>query len=207
MLYWLCLFPFVLAVAKPPPTPPPQTNESLYERMRYEGGLFYAEVMYPNDWWNKIAPYNIILGALPLDDKGHLRSIIDLGVNSVIAVVEDYELAEGWVHRPVSKQQWVKHGITMDQIEAEDFSPLTPNQMKKGVSILSWYLSKNTTVYIHCKSGVGRSASIVIAYVMITGKLSYKAAHALVANSRSHINVNLYQRFAIMDYVLESRKC
>ena len=42
-------------------------------------------------------------------------------------------------------------------------------------------------VYVHCKSGIGRSSSMVIAYLMKYKRMTAKSAHAFVISKRSVI--------------------
>src|SRR6478609_7196594 len=103
-------------------------NETFYKRLRFEGGLLYAEIMYGDSWWNRIHPYHVYLGAIPLSDMKHMESIIKLNVTGVISVVESFELREGWFHKPVTKNDWGRKGVVVEQIPAEDFSALTYDQ-------------------------------------------------------------------------------
>ncbi|XP_011870470.1 PREDICTED: dual specificity protein phosphatase 19 [Vollenhovia emeryi] len=60
--------------------------------------------------------------------------------------------------------------------------------IKKCVDIIRTSLKEN--ILVHCNAGVSRSASIVIAYLMIVMKLSYDEAYDTVKRARSCIKPN-----------------
>jgi atypical dual specificity phosphatase len=176
---------------------------SLYKKMKYEVSLKYTDMdgqLRGNAWWTKLTPYNIYLGALPLKSKGHLQEIADLGVTQVLAVVEDFELDVGYFNTPITSTDWNELGIGFTQIPAVDFEALTSEQIKNGVAELARMIEAGDTVYVHCKAGKGRSATIVIAYLMEHHMLSFDEAFSFVQNLRPQINLNSYQRQAIFDY-------
>jgi protein-tyrosine phosphatase len=51
-------------------------------------------------------------------------------------------------------------------------------------------ISNNGKILVHCQAGVSRSASIVIAYLMISQKISYNEAFLLCKKGRPCINPN-----------------
>jgi|GEM_PF-5325203 len=44
------------------------------KKVKYEVSLQYTKIT-PGSWWNKVGPYNIYLGAIPLKNKGHLDQL------------------------------------------------------------------------------------------------------------------------------------
>lgn len=182
---------------------PAQNQESYYsafsKKVKYEVSLGYTK-MGQNDWWTKIEPYNIYLGALPLKNEGHLEKIAELGVTGILCMVEDFELEAGWVNVPVTPQDWEKIGINVEHIQAVDFNPLTRSEIERGVAYLAVMLEQGHIVYVHCKAGRGRSATIVVAYLMQYQLLSFDEALSFVKDQRPQINLNSYQRQAVIDY-------
>lgn len=187
-------------VASSPLTEARSTFSDYYKKFKYEASLAYTKRS-QGDWWTKIEPFNLYLGAIPLDNHGHLQSIIDLGVTHVLSMVEDFEMQEGWLNTPVTQEAWKAHGIEVKQIQAEDFNPLTPAELEEGIEYLARALEqKGNIVYVHCKAGRGRSASVVIGYLMKYQHFSFADAVFLVKQQRPQINLNKYQREAILNY-------
>lgn len=178
---------------------------SFIKKIKYEASLGYTQLR-GNAWWSKIEPYNLYLGALPLKNKGHLDDIMDLGVTHILSMVEDFELEDGWINQPVKKTEWENAGAVVYQIPTVDFLPLSEIEITNGIEYLRQSLEDGHTVYIHCKAGVGRSASIVIAFLMHTQGMSLDEAIALVKEHRPQINLNAGQRRAIQNYFQENEE-
>eukprot|EP01084_Bolivina_argentea_P005675 10701_1 len=70
---------------------------------------------------------------------------------------------------------------------ARNSVPSTDNNESKENDINNY---KQNRIFIHCKEGVSRSASIVIAYIMKTHKLSLDKALALVKQKREVVDPN-----------------
>ena len=181
------------------------SSPTLYQKIQYEASLAYTQLS-SNAWWTKIEPFNLYLGALPLKNKGHLEDITALGITRVLSLVEDFELKDGYFNTPVKSTDWKKNGIAHKQIQAIDFLPLTPEAIKEGIEYLAESLESGHTVYVHCKAGRGRSAAIVIAYLMQYHELSFDEAFALVQTARPQINLNNDQRQAISSYFSADQK-
>ena len=171
----------------------------IVKKFKYEGSLLYTHWT-SNAWWTKIEPYPIYLGALPLKSEGHLQPIIDLGVTRVLSVVEDFEFEDGWLNKPVKIADWTARNIQVHHIPAVDFAPLTNAEIQEGVQYLADMIREGHTVYVHCKAGRGRSATIVIAYLMQYQGISLNEAIAFVKDQRPQINLNPEQRGAIVKY-------
>ena len=53
------------------------------------------------------------------------------------------------------------------------------------------FIKDDDKVLVHCGAGASRSASIVVAYIMWTKKMTYKEAFNFVKSKRNIININL----------------
>lgn len=169
---------------------------------KYEISLYYTKLTQPN-WWTKIEPYNIYLGALPLENEGHRNKIVSLGVNAILAMVEDFELEEGFLNTPVKHEQWKEVGLDVEHIKAIDFNPLKREEIGAGVAFLYTAYRKGQCVYVHCKAGRGRSATILVAFLMEHEHLSLNDAISRLKDQRPEINLNVYQQRALTSYYSE----
>lgn len=174
------------------------------KRLKYEVSLQYT-AQTQSQWYNMVLA-RLWLGALPLNEKGHLGALKQLGVETVVSVMEPFEKQRGWAWTPVDDAQWHEHDIQVVNVVAVDFEPLTHDALAAGVHALRKSLGANRTVYAHCKAGRGRSAAVVIAYLMLENGLSYGKAHDHVKRMRPEINVNAYQREAVRQYVASVRQ-
>ncbi|MCB1082187.1 MAG: dual specificity protein phosphatase family protein [Chlamydiia bacterium] len=133
-------------------------------------------------------------------NQGHFEELQRLGMTHVISVLEDFEMEVGYFNTPVSHANWNQKGITTTQISAPDFYGLSAENIRLGVNDLRLALSRGEVVYIHCKAGRGRSASIVVAYLMEDHGYSLEQAISFVKQYRPDINLNEEQQQAIKNY-------
>eukprot|EP01038_Epipyxis_sp_PR26KG_P011500 gene11500-15405_t len=109
---------------------------------------------------------NLILGGIPLSNSSHKTLFFDeLGINAVLSINETYEYnCTTIVGKPIQISDWKRNNISYLQLSSPDFAPPSFDVLDIGAEFLNKHLSRGDKVYIHCKSGVGRSASVVIAY-------------------------------------------
>lgn len=174
-------------------------TQKIIKIAKYEISLYYTKLTQPN-WWTKIEPYDIYLGALPLENEGHKDKIISMGVNSILAIVEDFELEEGFFNIPVKHEQWKEAGLNVEHIRAIDFNPLKRQEIEAGIAFLYSEYRKRHIVYVHCKAGRGRSATILVAFLMEHEHLSLYEAISRLKDQRPEINLNTYQQQALAYY-------
>lgn len=172
--------------------------------------LFEISLLYTmagkNDWWNPIDQH-IVLGAIPLGPEHAERLVEQEEISAVLTMLEDFEVAKGLVE-PISAQQWADKKIDHLQIQAKDFIGVPVDQIQEGVAFLEKHINQGKKVYVHCKAGRGRSATIVVAYLLkkkyagtnTEFKDAYKDIHDFVKRKRPQINLNPNQQQSIERY-------
>ncbi|MFT4554018.1 MAG: protein-tyrosine phosphatase, partial [Chlamydiales bacterium] len=79
--------------------------------------------------------------------------------------------------------------------------PMDIETFEESIDFLHSEILAKRKVYIHCKAGVGRSASVVIAYLMKVKGMDYDEAFHLVKSKRSQIKINERQKQGILNYI------
>lgn len=123
-----------------------------------------------NDRWNVIYQNEkgakVILGMIPLlEHEHHLKLKNEYKVEAVVSLLENFELQPGWFKTPVSTEVWQSLKVHHHQVATADFNPLSIQSIKDTVGLINFYLYSGRTIYIHCKAGVGRSATAVAAWL------------------------------------------
>jgi atypical dual specificity phosphatase len=187
----------------------PET-ESYLKQAKYQISLVFTLAKNYFDsasyaWWNRIHETNIILGAVPLENKGHHDQIalqsLKNGKFAVLTLLEPFEIyTKGMFSTPVPPTTWKALGAEQKIIPAEDFNPLTQDQIKEAVEFLKKQDDAGVTTYVHCKAGRGRSATAVVCFLMQKFGLTAENAKEKVRVSRPQINLNSYQWQAIKIY-------
>lgn len=154
-------------------------------------------------WWNHIEPTRHYLGAQPQADWGHEEQIARLNVDAILMMVEEFEEQGGWLHHPVQVREWTGpfRGMAVYAVRARDFSPLRFVQLDAALQWMREQDEQGRRIYIHCKAGRGRSASVFWAYLILDHHMDPDEALDLLMRQRPSVNIGEAQRQAVMDYV------
>lgn len=118
------------------------------------------------------------LSVLPLDNK----------VEAILSINEDYELNSVTIAGPpVSPEEWKKEDVQHHQICAVDFVPPSHSVLEEGADWMKSHIEEKHVVYVHCKSGIGRSASVVAAYYMKHRQMTAADAVEFIRRQRGEI--------------------
>ena len=119
---------------------------------------------------------NIYLGdVLAAENETYLKSFnISVVINCAYEHISDYEALKAY------------------ELNLTDHFPqqLFPT-FEFAYNIIKYY-NKNNKIYVHCMSGMSRSASLVIFYIMKEKKWDYDRSFEYVQKIRSCINPNSY---------------
>jgi len=152
-------------------------------------------------WWDRVDPA-VILGALPFRSSYTEELIKQEKIKGVVSMNEDYELAL-FSHQT---EGWAKLGVDFLQLATTDIF-CAPNQTKlrHGVKFMNEIAmdSAGQSVYVHCKAGRTRSATLVGCYLMEAHKSEGWGPEEAVAHMRSvrpHILLHSKQWEAMREY-------
>lgn len=84
-------------------------------------------------------------------------------VKGVVSMNENFEL----MFKVASKKDWDKYGVEFLQLKTPDILH-APTQQKliEGVNFIKKFEKEKSSVYVHCKAGRTRSATLVGCYLM-----------------------------------------
>lgn len=140
-------------------------------------------------WWDRVDPL-VIVGARPL-----ARDIAELytaeGVRAVVNTCEEY-------NGPVAEYQ--KHGIEQLHIPTTDFTHPSLADVELAVEFVEKHVTAGDSVYIHCKAGRARSATVAICWLIKYRELSPAEAQARLLEARPHINPRLTERPVVIKF-------
>jgi protein-tyrosine phosphatase len=106
----------------------------------------------------------LLLGAVPLD-ANDVQALADRRVDRVLNLVEDSEYPDG-------ARLEVEIGLDANHIEETrvqvlDFGNLSPAALESAVSQVDLWLAEDHTVYLHCRAGWQRSATVAAGVIAI----------------------------------------
>ncbi|KAK9892688.1 hypothetical protein WA026_021541 [Henosepilachna vigintioctopunctata] len=147
-------------------------------------------------WYDRIDEH-VILGALPF--PGQTKELIEKeNVAAVVSMNEDYEL---WFGN--DRNKWQQLGVDFLQLATQDIFD-TPSQAKltDGVHFINKYANRNNseTVYVHCKAGRTRSATLVGCYLIDRWGWTPEQAVYYMKEKRPHILLHTAQWKALRSF-------
>jgi atypical dual specificity phosphatase len=142
----------------------------------------------------------LVLGALPLRDEAHLETLTQAtvasnGFNRVTAVLtlnKPFELEPSMIATPVSPNDWKAAKVTQMHMQVQDFQKPSPQQFDECCAFLDEQLKPDSTVYVHCKAGRGRSCAVVCCYLVHRGMTAHDAME-YVKHHRPHVSMGSSQ--------------
>ncbi|KAG8564543.1 hypothetical protein GDO81_016514 [Engystomops pustulosus] len=167
--------------------------------------LFYPTLLYnvimekisSRKWYDRIDE-TVILGALPFRGMSD-RLIKEENVHGVITMNEEYE-TRLLCH---SSQEWKSLGVEQLRLSTVDFTGVpTLEHLQEGVAFVHKHREMGHSVYIHCKAGRSRSATMVAAYLIERHKWKPEAATNFIADIRPHILIHSRQRQMLEKFYL-----
>lgn len=91
-----------------------------------------------------------------------LQLVKEENIKAVISINEDFELQ--WFTPSVV--EWQKLGVRHYHFSVVDRASPSLDVIHKTLQVIQHHGQRNEGVYIHCKSGQGRSATIVAGYLI-----------------------------------------
>ncbi|XP_043938672.1 phosphatidylglycerophosphatase and protein-tyrosine phosphatase 1 isoform X2 [Protopterus annectens] len=118
-------------------------------------------------------------------------------VRGVITMNEEFETR----YLCNSVQDWQDAGVEQLCLHTVDFTGVpTLENLQKGVSFIMEHREKGSSVYVHCKAGRSRSATMVAAYLIHLYHWTPKEASELIASIRPHIIIRQGQFKVLQTY-------
>uniref|UniRef100_A0AAV1T895 Protein-tyrosine-phosphatase n=1 Tax=Peronospora matthiolae TaxID=2874970 RepID=A0AAV1T895_9STRA len=173
------------------------------------GVVFHVSLLYNlvleheqrRPWWSHIEP-RLILGALPLQDKDHLNLLVQHeGVKAAVTMNQPVELLPNFLSTPVSPAEWASEHVAQCFGSTEDFSSPALDTIEKCVLFLHDQVDvQQNTTYVHCKAGRGRSAVVVVAFLVQYRQMTLDEAFEVVMTKRPHVRLNTSQHEILREF-------
>jgi protein-tyrosine phosphatase len=108
----------------------------------------------------------------------------------VLSLTEVFEnTSPGYLIQPITPTQFSDAGIAFYQIPAPDFGTIPLPQIEFAVSWLESKLTAGNSIYVHCKSGRGRSALVLMCYLVKVRNMTAQEAFNFVKSKRKQATV------------------
>lgn len=153
---------------------------------------------YPTWWFNRLmcglglwrqadwVDAHVALGSLP--SRKDLERLRAEGVRGVINMCEEY----GGNLRALNAC-----GLRQLRLPTLDYHCPTEAQLEEGVEFIRAATARGEKVFVHCKAGRGRSAILVMCYLMTTRRIGAAEALALLRRVRPRLARGLDRHDAV----------
>ncbi|GAA5507079.1 dual specificity protein phosphatase family protein [Novipirellula caenicola] len=139
-------------------------------------------------WWDYIDP-SVIVGAYPF--ARDVPGLSAEGVRAVVNTCEEY---------PGPLRAYESFGIEQFHMPTTDFTHPLLKDVCNAVEFVQQHVENEGKVYIHCKAGRARSATVAICWLIKHRGLSISDAQAALLAARPHINPRLGQRPVVQQF-------
>ncbi|XP_020655315.1 phosphatidylglycerophosphatase and protein-tyrosine phosphatase 1 [Pogona vitticeps] len=146
-------------------------------------------------WFSRI-DHAVLLGALPL--RGRCRQLVEEeNVRGVLTMNEEYETR----FLCCSPEEWKAMGVEHLRLSTVDLTGVpSMENLHKGVEFVLKHRERGNSVYVHCKAGRFRSATMVAAYLIQVHQWTPQEAIEAIAKIRPHIIVRSKQVQLLKDF-------
>ena len=133
----------------------------------------------------------LYLGCAPMAIMGTPSHIYKLGVRGVVNMCYEY---------PGPKNSYASLGIKQLHLPSCDHYEVSVEDMRKAVEFIKMHKDKGEKVYVHCKAGHGRAASIALCWMMHENPTApIKDLNTLLGLKRK-VRKTLYQQSQVKVY-------
>lgn len=150
-----------------------------------------GRILKTRDWWNEIDP-GVLLGARPF--QRDVPILKQLGVGAIVNTCEEF---------PGFPEDYRRWGIEQLYIPTVDFTHPSRQSIDEAITFIDAERAQGKKVYIHCKAGRGRSATIAICWLMHTRGMSLEQAQQHLLQCRPHVNARLTERPVVQQYAAD----
>lgn len=149
--------------------------------------LLLGRVLKIRRWWDSIDD-QVILGARPMPrDPNRFQQ---LGITGVVNMCEEL---------PGPLAEYERLGIEQLWLPTVDFSHPSRADVERGAEFIQQHYQRGGKVYVHCKAGRARSATIVLWWLIKYRGMKPQQAQKHLLECRPHTNPRIYLRPVIAE--------
>lgn len=139
-------------------------------------------------WWTVLEP-TLILGAVPF--RADVEKLSQLGVKAVVNTCQEF---------PGHLDLYQKFGIEQFWMPTVDFQPPKLKDVQAAVEFMQRQTAAGRPVYVHCKAGRARSATVVVCYLMAQHGWTAEKAVRWILERRPQVLKKIAQRTVVTQF-------
>jgi atypical dual specificity phosphatase len=140
---------------------------------------------------------NLVMGAYP-QDVGDVAALAEAGITRIFNLVQDLEYEPGARHACVAAL--AAAGIDEQRVELVDFGSVPAAQIEAVAQTVLEWLDSGERVYVHCRAGWQRSATVIAAIVALREGVGPGTALEILRERKPTANPLAHQRSDLLDW-------
>ena len=164
----------------------------LFARMMYwptlSWNVLLGRALRVRSWWNRVDDH-VILGAVPF--RSDVHRLHGEGVAGVINTCYEYD---------GPREEYDRLGIVQLHLPTIDFQPPSLEDVERGVEFIRQHAESGQTVYVHCKAGRARSATVVACWLIASRGISPDEAQQVLLQHRPFVMQTISRRRVVLDF-------
>ena len=139
-------------------------------------------------WWDEVDE-GVILGAMP--SRKNLAQLQAMEVRAIINMCEEHEC---------SVARCTPYGMDAIQLPTRDRCPPSLQDIVRAMDFIAEYRKRGDGVYIHCRAGRGRGATVALCWLIKSQQVTPSQAFTMLAKRRRQVDAALDQREAVQQF-------
>ncbi len=152
-----------------------------------------AKWLHRRNWWDEIDK-DVLIGALPL--KSDVPALKRAGIGAVVNTCREYA-------GPI--RAYAEAGITQFRIPTTDFTAPELADIESAVQFMQQQIAAGKRIYVHCKAGRARSATVVLCWLIEAKNLTPEQAQQWILKCRPHAHRHLTRRAVVQQFAARHR--
>jgi atypical dual specificity phosphatase len=150
--------------------------------------LLLGRVLHVRHWWDRIDDH-VFMGALPLSwDVPRMKQE---GIGAVVNTCSEYAGPQ---------KAYAEADIVQLRLPTVDFTPPSLADVERGVAFMEEQIADGRDVYVHCKAGRARSATIVLCWLIAAKGVTPEEGQKWILEKRPHAHRHLVQRQVVQEF-------
>jgi Predicted protein-tyrosine phosphatase len=145
-----------------------------------------------------------LAGSSIIRNENEIKELKEKGITSIVCLVEEHELT--FKNIKEYEESLNKYGIELKHYPIKDFSAPTLEYLVKIIKYLKDKIKENKRVLVHCYGGLGRTGTILAAFLVYYKRIKAEEAISYVRKIRPGSIENYWQEEIIKrfeEYLLE----
>jgi atypical dual specificity phosphatase len=150
--------------------------------------VLLGRVLRVRHWWDRIDDH-VVIGALPF--ARDVPKLKQEGIGAVVNTCSEYA-------GPV--EAYRQADIVQLRLPTVDFTPPSLADVERGVDFMQQQIADGRDVYVHCKAGRARSATVVLCWLIAAKGVTPEEGQKWILEKRPHAHRHLVQRQVVQDF-------